>query len=299
MVKLNEQNALVDYGRFAGAIGIVLFHTNLPGSEFGLAALPLFTVFLSFFATASSRATDFGEMLRDRHARLLAPWYFWCLVYGAAKLADVFIGGQSLDSEFHWFMLGTGPSIHLWYLPFAFLLSIAIYLFVWRNRLLPETFTIVSILTPLVSLACLSMNGDALPPPPLAQWLYVIPAALFGIALGLAGNSTSKVLIVVSLACATVVIALLLQWTYGLLQFVISTALATLLLRTFSQSTALSSALGRASLGIYLVHPLVISIVSRFPGSGEMGFGLFAVVILLSLAMVLIAQRLPVLRRFV
>jgi peptidoglycan/LPS O-acetylase OafA/YrhL len=298
MTKARGQNALVDYGRFAGAIGIVLFHAKLPGGLLGLAALPLFTVFLSYFGTVTEKQAGFGEMLRERHARLMVPWYFWCIVYGAAKLADVLAGGKALGSEFHWFMLGTGPSIHLWFLPFAFVLSIALFLFVWPHRSSPKAFAVFSALAPVVSLACLSIDGDALLPPPWAQWLYVIPPAMFGIVLALAGNSTSRLAIVAAQAIATVVIALLAGWTYGLLQFAISAALASLLLLNFSPSTALSSALGRASLGIYLVHPLVISVVSRFSGGGDMGFGRFAVVLLLSLAIVLIGQRLPVLRRF-
>jgi len=299
MTQGSKQNALVDYGRFAASIGIVLFHSKLPGASIGLAALPLFTIFFCYFGIVSNRKATFEDSISERNARLMVPWYFWCAVYGAAKLAEVLVSGRPLQSEFSWFMLGTGTSIHLWFLPFAFLLSLVQYWFVWPYRLSPNTFTVLSVVFFGLSLACFSIGPETQLAPPWAQWLYVIPPAIFGILLALVRGSRSKLVIVAGLAASVAGTALLFQWTHGLLQFAVSAAVAAPLLLNYLPSTALSSALGRATMGVYLVHPLVFSLVSRVTGESMSSVALLLVVIVSSTGIALLAQLHSLSRRFV
>lgn len=114
------RNATLDYARLLAAFGIVLFHANAPGHAIGYAALPFFLMLLLCLAWPAAQRDDFGRYVCNRATRLLVPFAVWSGIFGLLKLAEVLLTGVSLGSEFKPSMLLTGPAIHLWFLPFAY-----------------------------------------------------------------------------------------------------------------------------------------------------------------------------------
>ena len=103
--------------RIASAFGIVWFHTALPGIAIaysGLAAFLVLSVYL-----AGQPAGSLLSTARTRAIRLLTPWLIWLGTYGVVNIerGEAFLphGTGALTA------ILAGSSIHLWYLPFIFL----------------------------------------------------------------------------------------------------------------------------------------------------------------------------------
>lgn len=101
--------------RIVSAFGIVWFHSGAKGHELAYAGLTVFLILSTYFARSEGNART---LLRRRFERLLIPWLFWFALYGALNLAR---GAPVLPSgEGTLAALLSGPSIHLWYMPFIF-----------------------------------------------------------------------------------------------------------------------------------------------------------------------------------
>ena len=131
-----KRNATLDIARLVAAFGIVLFHSKAPGGQFGYAALPFFLMVMIMLAVPSAAHRPFGSFAKDRAARLLLPWLIWSAVYGIFKLANVVLHHKPFSDDFSLSMVLTGPAIHLWFLPFAFLACLMLPGVIW---LYPES----------------------------------------------------------------------------------------------------------------------------------------------------------------
>lgn len=257
------RNGTLDHARLWAALGIVLFHSGVPGAAIGYAALPFFIMLLVVMALPQAeRAASFWIFLQGRAARLLLPWLIWSGVYGGLKLADIILTGRPLSAEFELWMLLTGPSVHLWFLPFAFAASLALY--PWA-RLWPlaTAKAPVLILLPAVALVVLGLAQDSEQPIPLPQWSLGLAGVLAGLAVALAqGKWFHLILTLLALAMAGGA-AFALGWTTGLLQLMLATVVLLLCITIHRPDTPLSRWAAEVSMGVYLVHPLVTSILLR------------------------------------
>lgn len=251
-----QHNASYDYARLIAAFGIVLFHAQAPGAQIGYAALPFFLMLMVVMALPGAARTQPGSYARARWARLMRPWLIWSAVYAALKLAEVALTGATLADEFAPHMLLTGPAIHLWFLPFAFVTCLALYPLARRcaGRIGPA----LALLALALALQALR-QGPALPVP-LAQWAYVAPAACLGLGLALLRSTPN---LQAGLGLGFVALATLCGWTDGLAQ--LGLALAALLAcgLVHLPPTWASGLAARASMGVYLAHPLVFSLLER------------------------------------
>jgi hypothetical protein len=108
------RNGLVDYCRLIAVIGIVWYHAKAPGYLVAYAGLPFFLVLLALPSQSG---------LARRAKRLLVPFAIWSGIYA---LVFILISARNGEDLFGWwrpYMFASGPSIHLWFLPFAFLVS--------------------------------------------------------------------------------------------------------------------------------------------------------------------------------
>lgn len=149
--------ANIDRLRILAAIGIVWFHTeNAPYRHIAYAGLPVFLlIFCSLLTSQGWRGTT-AEFLKRRWHRLLKPWLFWSAVYGLCRLANALHTGdamslrQMLSAE----TLLAGPSIHLWYLPYAFLVGAVIHAMNrWTSHIREETVILANMAAGTVLLA--------------------------------------------------------------------------------------------------------------------------------------------------
>jgi hypothetical protein len=241
------------------ALGIVLFHCGGPGALIGYAGLPFFTMVLIVLALPGAGRLSFPAFAAGRAVRLLRPWLIWSAVYGSLKLAEVLVVGKPFSSEFELSMLLTGPAIHLWFLPFAFLACLAVYPLA---RIWPAggpSVTGPQAALALVALVMLWAGQSG----PLEKWVYVLPSLFLGLAFAMARGDRAAVLRAVALTVGVMAAGALMGWTQGLVQLGMAAAALTLCLAIRLPETPLSALCATLSLGVYLCHRLVASLVER------------------------------------
>lgn len=236
-------NATLDYARLIAAFGIVLFHAKAPFGALGYAALPFFTMLL---LVHPPKAQGLGTYANNRATRLLLPWLIWSAIYGALKVADAVAGGQPIASEFAPWMIVTGPAIHLWFLPFAFVACVVAF------RFTPSLPVIAGL--SLVAFWALDRGLSA----PFVQWVFVTPAALFGFAVGRYRASS-----VIMAGVLVVWFCSVSGWNAGLMQFTIAGATLLMCMAVKMPETRLSRFCASTSMGVYLVHPIALSFGQR------------------------------------
>lgn len=254
------QNASYDYARAMAAFGIVVFHAGAPGAAIGYAALPFFLLLMLVFALPGAERRDPGAYARARWQRLMWPFFLWSGVYGALKLAEVALTPATFGDEFAPHMLLTGPAIHLWFLPFAFVCCLALSPLarMARARMLWALGLPLGLLGLALALQA-ARQGQALAPP-LAQWAYVAPAACLGMALAL---TQSRPRMQAGLALGFVLLATVAGWGSGLVQLALALALLLACGQVHLPVTRASRLAAQTSMGVYLAHPLVFSLLER------------------------------------
>ncbi|MFN3254029.1 acyltransferase family protein [Roseibium album] len=238
------RNGSVDLLRFVGAIGIIQFHCGTPGHSISLAALPMFVILLVYFGEGS----DLGSSAR----RLIAPWLIWSAVYAVLKIAQSVVSGTSLSSEFAPWMLFAGTSIHLWFLPFAFV-------FLCASTTVPERLPLAALWTLCLVLSAVALwafNTQTVPAP-FTQWLAVISAACTGLLMSRTQNSLLPPTVLAF--CAATAFFLGVEGITD--QLLIAGLAVVLAMEVHLQQSALTDFLSNISFGLYLSHPAVLAAV--------------------------------------
>lgn len=267
-----RRNATLDIARLVAAFGIVFFHVGAPGSGVGYAALPFFIILLVAMAIPTAKKLDLTSYTQGRAVRLLLPWLLWSGLYAGLKLAELAVTGASFGSEFAPSMLLTGPALHLWFLPFAFVACLLAYP---AARLAHHTS--VAILLAIVGVLALGLSQTRGLPVPLAQWVYAGPAVFLGLALAMAGGRLWQMGLILFGFCG---VALAAGWTSGLGQLALAGAAYILCLALPHSETPLSRRAGAAAMGVYLAHPLVLSVLVRTTSIPENSLGMALLVCL-------------------
>ena len=284
------RNAMLDYARFLAAVGILFFHSGAPGAWIGYAALPFFLMLLICLAWPAAQREAAGAYARGRMRRLMGPWVVWSMVYGALKLVEMSVTGRPLAAEFAPWMWLTGPAIHLWFLPFALVVCLALWPLAQaatgmgaRARL-----GLVAGCASFALAALLALQGMDLPIP-VAQWAYALPAVALGVAFALTQGLAQRSLASAALIMATLGGLALTGWVPGARQLALAAG-ALWLCFAFplpdSRAARLSADL---SLTLYLAHPMVATILARTTPLAEksiaMALATLAVTLILALAL--------------
>jgi len=306
--------ASIERLRILAILGIVWFHTeNATGRSVGYAGLPAFVMIFCALSARKSRPEDIGPFAKKKAKRLLMPWLFWGVVYAGCKLLKQSLYGLDLSESFTAQMFLAGPKIHLWYLPFAFAAGLIVNLLHRCTRHISSPVTILSgILVGGLLLFFCSMITPSITAPsiqwhfPVPQWIFALPAVPLGFCVGRVFCSFRNqvrmqrlfylgIVLVVEAVC-------LLLLCLGSRYLVIPYGIAVVLVcAAFLGKTRCSAPLRKfASLayGIYLIHPLVASML-RVAGMETMNpLATLAILFLVSSVVTLILQETP-LRRFV
>jgi peptidoglycan/LPS O-acetylase OafA/YrhL len=274
-----QRNATLDHARLWAACGIVLFHTGAPGAAIGYAALPFFLMLMIVLAGPATRRQDFPTFVRSRATRLLAPWLVWSAVYGMLKLLDVMVSDKPLATEFVPYMILTGPALHLWFLPFAFVVCLALYPLV-RHRLTSRHFALFLGVIAVLTFIFIGLQQQQGLPIPLAQWVFSLPAVVLGLGFTLAKGRPAWVLAMLFTIAMTTGLALWVTWTEGVVQIVIASLALVSCTLIETRESAVSRWAAQISLAVYLVHPLVIAVLLRLTALPEKSpaFALLAIV---------------------
>ena len=264
-----ERVAGIDLLRILAAAGIIWFHTEgAPHRGIGYAGLPVFLLIFFSLVTRQSPARTTAQFVSRRWHRLLKPWLFWSLVYGSCRLAKAAATADwhSLDEVLSVQTLFIGTWVHLWYLPYAFVLGLLLHALNRRISAVDHVAVVVAAtVVGVVTLAACTahMAGRALTPP-LPQWEFGLATIPFGLAVGRSlavPSRRGRVWLLLMIAGATVGVSALLT-SLGFRSMAVPYSLAVVLVCLAYlgpvRSNALIGVVAPLTFGIYLIHPLVI-----------------------------------------
>lgn len=241
----------IDLMRILSAFGIVWYHQGGPAPLVAATALPIFLMLLGALSVRSAAQRPGLAFCARRAVRLLGPWLPLCLLYLVADAAR-FGWREALTLEDPLSLL-VGPSIHLWFLPFAAAASV---LAVLAARHLASASRVRLAALALAPLAAASLIlQDRLPlPAPLGQWVVAVGPFSYGLlfATGRAWGAPGA-----ALAFGTGVAGLAgLAGSADLAAVLLAGALLFEALWRLPLRHPLLPVLGDLSAGIYFIHPL-------------------------------------------
>lgn len=282
-----SRNANVEVVRFIAAIGIVWFHSPVPYGDIGLAGLSLFFVYLIYFASARSLKMKNLSEVAQVNLHLIKIWLVWCAIYLALKIAQALVQNHPIADEFELWMWITGPALHLWFLPYSYVVIIIAYLFLrflnGINRLIGN-FLVLGVLA-LAVVTSIGLQDHHIIP--VSQYLNVLPPIVFAISLA-RYPAGSKEYWFVALAGTAILIVLPLDFETP---WVLGCVVACITLSWRIDSSPITLLLGRTSLTIYLIHPAVSSIVMNAGLSGVSILGLTILTIIACITISILIDR--------
>ena len=244
--------------RIISAFAIVCYHSRIHFCLFGL------IIFLIVSAMFSGDGQGLQSSVNKRFMRIMYPWIFWSLTYGVRRITD---GGQFYDLS-NGVIAGilSSPSIHLWYLPYMFVILV-----VTDQIKLYVSTTKFSIACGVLSAATLLLSKFWRDPSltygyPWAQYIHGASAAFFGLFLA----SFKKLDLRISMALIALNMAAaihLLSTKWGGQEYVIAYAIMILTVvaggKQMISKKSLLYKISQCSFGIYLVHVLMNSVVAN------------------------------------
>jgi hypothetical protein len=276
-----------------------------PGSRLAYAGLPALLVISVALPAIRWSPSPFLMVASRRANRFLVPWVFWSVVFGVVLAVHALSRRERLSDVFHASMLVGGTAFHLWYLPFAFVASLAVALVMAHLEPLPPW------LTCMIGACCGGMMlimaaPAAAAPTPYREWCFGAAAIPFGLAIGVAVRRASGlaratwllVIAVVPILCHMGLVRL-----YGsdpTLPYYIGVPAVCAALAWQIPDSNLLQALTSLSLGIYVLHPLVLSLCVR-PMSARLHIAsaiAAAIAVVLSAGLTWGLKRLPMMPRF-
>lgn len=273
--------------RIASAFGIVAFHARAPLPDLTYAGLVIFLTLSPMMDTLFN--WERVRSVKNLADRLLAPWAFWSLAYALFN----FVSHKPLlptPEPVGGILMGT--SQHLWFLPFVFAVLFALNAF--KQVVGPAVLFWCGVAISAAMLASVdfwrpvSLNWAL----PLPQWVHAAPAVFIGIAIGLAGRVGRSAafggpIVAAGLAVAAMTKSPGLSVTYPV--GVAATAIVVLAGRKWLPANWSAQPVADCMLGVYLIHILPLSIVSRVTGEGT--YVTVIVTFLISLGAVWAARR--------
>lgn len=253
----------IEFIRVLACLGIVYFHAGvLSGINNAIAYSGLVVfVLISVFYSGKHQKTDQVVSLAKK---IMVPYFIWSVIY----FSLYYVSGKSISEIVGWKTIISGTSIHLWYLPFIFLVLV-----------------IVGRIKNFIPLKVLSGMSGVL----FTVWLYFSPAwranvdvvpfaqymhALGGVFLALSVASLARWISYGSLCAGILMCIYLFQFgDYGIsVVYCISAVVAFLLTikpTSITKTEKLVTLLSSLTFSIYLVHPFGLAIMSKLNLGGN------------------------------
>ena len=255
------RHGATDVLRIAAVVPVVYYHAGVLAQLPALMGMHALIAAAAIFAARPSRGTAV-EIVRKRLDRLLLPW----LVFGVWHLLTAIRSGNYSS-----YMLLIGGSLHLWFVPFIFVVTSVVALYC-RTRPWPTGWGRV-VAWSLVALAAIHLECRMTPwlekLPPWFQFFDGLTAVLVAAAvMSTPGRAINKALVAAAIASASV--PLWVPWRTPAMMAVSPAGFGTLLFVLVSLLPAganrLTDFVGRASFGLYLMHMVVLYAVYKAAG---------------------------------
>lgn len=282
------RNASFDYARLLAVFGIVLFHSGAPGAAWGYAGLPFFLLLLGVFAAPAAARLSTAAYARTRARRLLTPWLIWSAIYAALLAVQAARNGRPVLADFDASMLLTGPALHLWFLPFAFVAGCALHALARAVGVRP----VLGWIGASTAFVALGVSEAGPWPVPLAQWIFAIPSLGLGLLLSTEPRRWQLLGLALVLGGAAA-----LGWTQDILPLALALVGFALCWVVRLPETAQTRGLTDVALVVYLAHPLVQTVLVWGTGMATDSLASVALVIVISVGMALIGSRMAALLR--
>ncbi|MEM7627698.1 MAG: acyltransferase [Planctomycetota bacterium] len=122
---------VLDALRIVAMLDIVSIHITKPGQYLfwgmGLPVFIIVAVALSVRKPELPTWADLPGAARKRATRILVPWLIWTVFFGLNRLLWAGLDPEkSVGGLFYPWMIPSGTSIHLWFLPFIFVAELAV-----------------------------------------------------------------------------------------------------------------------------------------------------------------------------
>lgn len=290
----DKRLVLFDGGKIICALGVVLFHAHVDRGDLWYSGMFVFLFFIGY-APGARRVETLGERVARRARRILVPWLVWSAFYFLVSLAR----GRALPLGLPetWSSLLIGPTIHLWFLPFAFLGGIICETIQSRDagRASPAA---VGVATALAGLACLvwrPMAGDL---PPFGQWQVSIPIVATGLGLAMVGRRRLGKGLILGPMLVVCILAIATGRSDGAVQTLIAGAFCVAAIEVELPEIPWLRLLGDHAFGVYLIHPFMMLVLAKAaPGIHDSPYALGLAAFAGALALTAILRLYPPTRR--
>jgi peptidoglycan/LPS O-acetylase OafA/YrhL len=300
-----DRIASLEWLRVIASVGVIWFHTaGAAGRQLGYAGLPIL-IMLSVSLTAGRTHGDSPHaFVAKRARRLIVPWVFWSIVYLGFQLSRVFLKRANGLFPDGLATILVGPSIHLWYLPFAFAASLVAYAL--GKKFTMGSVHIRSLILGGLGVAALGACSFALAPGrliavPFAQWAFGLPAVLLGLAIGplaLHGSDEGggRRWLLMGLGSVVTVFCVALEW-FGLtalaVPYAIGVALVVSCLLLQGKAGPWAALAGSLTYGIYILHPLIGGLLTFTGLKTSVWWSSVAMVLVISTGVTALLRRTP------
>lgn len=290
-----RRNAGLDLLRLGAAAIIVFFHAGAPGGELMPAALGVFAAMLGYLAMDGAPRGPFAGIVARRADRLLRPFLLWAALYLGLRLADAAVGGEPVGATVRSWFPPEGTMGPLWFLPFAFVASVAVAAArrAWPALAAPRVALTVATLAAGLWLVLLDA---ARPAPGIQVFVGYEPALFFGMALA-AADGNARWLALTGALAAVFGLALRVAGIGGSDQLALAVPLIAAALLWPLPGGRRTRVAADLSMAVYLLHGVMLAVLLRITsfGLGTPALGLATLV--LSAALGLVLLRLPLARR--
>lgn len=242
--------ASVEAARVLSSVNVVVCHVigMSVGGAFLLTALSM---------ALTVRAHRRASLFKERARRLLMPWLFWSALYLAAPVIHALRHGEPVSGAFKPSMLLVGGADHLWYLPFAFVMTVlASYAISAVNG--GAAWAIAGAALLVFTGASYGSLGGGLP---LSQWLLGASAVMFGVSMKSSKPGSLGLLKPLATVAAAWIAAAAAYLAGGLpvaLPAAVGTALLCVVWSARARSPAWLTYCAGLGYGVYLLHPAVL-----------------------------------------
>jgi surface polysaccharide O-acyltransferase-like enzyme len=240
--------------------------------------LPTFLLLTNLFNCTLTHKRGPEQFMQDKRERLVVPWIFWSLFYGAFLAISAYRHQQPIAEAFSWNMILAGTSSHLWFVPFAFASAAAVALAQHLTRNLPDRATgNVAIALGAVVLIGLGLLPEREYIAPIPQWILSTPSTFLGFALGrlvLADGPQFRLKTALPIAIGALLISgycALFFPNFLMQRYATSTLLVLAVLLVHGKPEPVSTFLSPLLFGIYLAHHFIADrVLSHVPGVAGM-----------------------------
>jgi hypothetical protein len=267
--------ANVERLRVFAMLEIVRYHDH--GDRLALVGglgLPTFLLLTNLFNCTLTKKRGPDKFIQDKRERLVVPWIFWSLFYGAWLVWGAVRHGQPIGDVLSWDMILAGTSSHLWFVPFAFASAGLVAGAQHFTRNLPDRATgYVALGVGALVLMFLGHLPERDYAAPIPQWLLSTPSAFLGFAMGrlvIADGPQFRVRTAIPIAIGALAIALYCELVFPsflMQRYSTSILLVLAVLLVPGKAERVSVFLSPLLFGIYLAHHFVADrLLSHVPG---------------------------------